>query len=78
MMIFFNVFTIEGVAALYVIKISSLCKLAALICYFKVIGILSTPPTSVSTTKNILERQYVTRALRHVNITVNIEDLEHP
>ena len=41
-------------------------------------GILSTPPTYVSTMTNPLERLYATRALRHVKITVDIEDLTNP
>ena len=69
---------IEGIVALHVIIMSSWCKLAALIRYFKSIRILSTPPTSVSTTIKPLERKNGTRVLLYVNITVNIKKLEHP
>ena len=46
--------------------------------FFKIIGILSTPPNYVSTTKNTLEREYGTRALQHANITVDIKYLTNP
>ena len=76
--IFFNVLTIDSIAALHAKRLSSSSNGEALIFLRTSSGMFSTPPSYFSTINNSFGKYYVTRAIQHGRITVDIINFEKP